>query len=213
MTKSIAIYAEGGGDTAETSTPFRQGMSAFLKPAVTVARRKNIRWRIIACGGRTRTFDLFKDALKKEPHVISVLLVDAEEFGPFLNPPKPWKHLKHRKGDEWDQPEGCADDHCQLMVICMEAWFLAHPDAIAKHFGKNFDRSKLPAPNLAESRSKSNINTALQQAAKNTAAKEYKKIRDGAKILAIIVPSEVRKHCKWCERLFTTLGKFLDAEL
>jgi hypothetical protein len=98
-----------------------------------------------------------------------------------------------------------------MMVACMEAWFLADPEGLKKHFGGNFDAGKLPAPNLAESRTKAQIDDALKKATRNTKAKEYQKIRDGAKLLEKVNPTEVRKHCKWCERLFGTLDTAIGA--
>lgn len=211
MTKSIAIYIEGGGPTCQTQAPFRTGMSAFLKPVVDVVRSKRIQWRVIICGGRKEAYDAFIDALANEPEVFNVLLVDAEE--PIAITVQPWEHLKNREGDKWDKPKGADVARCQLMVACMEAWFLADPACLKKHFGGNFDGSKLPAANLAESRTKETINDALKKATKGTKANEYKKIRDGAKLLEKADPTEVRKHCKWCERLFKTLGDAIGANV
>ena len=42
MISRIAIYVEGGGDTAQTLAPFRRGMSDFLKPVVDEARKRRI---------------------------------------------------------------------------------------------------------------------------------------------------------------------------
>jgi len=201
--KSIAIYIEGGGSTTQTLVPFRTGMSAFLKSVVDVVRTKGIKWRVIPCGGRQEAYDAFVDAIDKEPDVFNVLLVDSED--PVAFGVSPWDHLKKRKGDEWDKPAGADDARCQMMVACMEAWFLADPDGLKKHYGDKFDSTKLPAPNLAENRTKAQINDALKNATKKTKAKEYRKIRDGAKLLAKVDVIAVRKQCKWCERLFAEL--------
>jgi len=95
----------------------------------------------------------------------------------------------------------------------MEAWFLADPAGLKRHFGGNFDSGKLPPANQAETRTKSDINDALKQATKGTKAKEYKKIRDGAKLLARVDSAEVRKHCRWCDRLFQVLAEAIGAAL
>ena len=205
----IAVYIEGGGDTAQTLDPFRRGMSEFLGPLVREVRKRRIRWRVIPCGGRKQAYDAFADAVANEPEVYNVLLVDSED--PVAISVAPWQHLKERQGDGWDRPAGVDDARCQMMVACMEAWFLADPAAVSKHFGNGFDRGKLPAANLAENRTKDGINEALKKATRNSKAKEYKKIRDGAKLLAKVDPAEVRKHCKWCDRLFTTLGNAIGA--
>ena len=176
----------------------------FLKPVVDKVRERRIRWRVISCGGRRQAYDAFVDALKNEPDVFNVLLVDSEE--PIAITLSPWAFLRGRPDDGWPKPAGAADVRCQMMVACMEAWFLADPAGLKMHFGGNFDCGKLPAANVAESRPKAVINNALKKAAKNTKAREYRKIRDGAKLLERVAPGEVRRHCKWCERLFKTLG-------
>ena len=228
MVKEIAIYLEGGGDKPETLTPFRQGMSVFLKPLADAAGEKRIRWKIIPCGGRSQTYDAFKNALKTEPDVFNVLLVDAEESVKDRN--KPWAHLKQRRGDEWSKPAKATDEQCHLMVVTMETWFLADAEGLAKLFRKTkgFDASAFPAmpvepsppkpgesprpPKPAaflESKSKSAVNAILKKAFKGTQAGEYRKIDDGARMLKAVDPAKVRKQCPSCERLFLTLEKQL----
>ncbi|RPI60427.1 MAG: DUF4276 family protein [Planctomycetaceae bacterium] len=211
MVKDIAIYFEGGGDTAQTLNMIRRGMSAFLKPVVDEVRSRRIRWRVIPCGSRKQAYYAFVDALDNEPDAFNMLLVDSEE--PVAITESPWTHLLNRKADGWKQPAGADDDRCHMMVACMEAWFLADPTGIGRHFGKNFDAAKLPAAALAESRTKKDIEEALKQATRNTSAKEYKKIRDGSKLLEMVESSAVRKNCKWCQRLFKVLGKAIGTEI
>ena len=211
MVKSIAVYIEGGGPTSATRDPFRRGISAFLEPVVTEIRKRRIQWRLIVCGGRQDTYDKFCDALLKEPQVFNVLLVDSEE--PVVITVSSWDHLKNREGDKWDKPATADDARCQMMVACMEAWFLADPAGLKKHFGGNFDVGKLPPANQAETRTKTDIDDALKKATRPTPAKEYQKIRDGAKLLEQVNPADVRKHCKWCERLFRTLGGAIGASV
>ena len=211
MVKSIAIYMEGGGNSSSTKDPIRRGMSAFLKLAVDAVREHRIRWRVVPCGGRKTAYDAFVDALANEPEVHNMLLVDSED--PIAITLAPWTHLRNRPGDGWRQPGGADDSRCQMMVACMEAWFLADPAGLKMHFRGNFDEGKLPAANLAETRTQADISDALRQATRNTKAKEYQKIRDGAKLLEKVDPAKVRKHCKWCERLFQTLGTVIGATL
>lgn len=211
MVKDIAIYIEGGGDHESTRTPFRQGMSEFLKPVVEHVRKRSIRWRVVVCGNRRQAYGDFVDALINEPHVYNILLVDSEE--PVTVDRSPWEHVKHREGDKWDKPSHTDDSRLQMMVVCMEAWFLADPDGLRKHFGGNFNVKALPPANQAESRTKAAINDALARGTKPTKAGEYQKIRDGAKLLERIDSAEVRKHCKWCDRLFTSLGTIVGAKV
>tara|TARA_R110002049_G_scaffold66203_2_gene173056 strand:+ start:478 stop:1179 length:702 start_codon:yes stop_codon:yes gene_type:complete len=231
MVKEIAIYLEGGGPNAETLTPFRQGMSTFLKPLVDAAREKRVRWKVIPCGGRAEALKAFKSALKTDPEVFNVLLVDAEE--PVSDLTKPWDHLKARKGDEWVKPVKATNNHCHMMIVTMETWFLADAEAL-KNLFKNtngFDASAFPkmpadpappkegqqapppkASTFLESKSKTAVNAILKKAFKGTAAKEYRKIDDGTRMLAVIDPEKVRKYCPSANRLFKTLGKMLGDE-
>lgn len=211
MVKDIAIYVEGGGDTAQTLDPFRRGMSAFMKSVVSVVRQRGIRWRVVPCGPRRAAYDAFVDALCNEPDVFNMLLVDSED--PVAITVAPWEYLKNRGGDMWDKPAGADDARCQMMVACMEAWFLADPEALRRHFGGNFDGGKLPPPNQAETRTKANINDALRKATSLTPAREYQKIRDGAELLEKVDCAEVRKHCRWCERLFQALGEAIGVNV
>jgi hypothetical protein len=231
MVKAIAIYLEGGGHTAETLAPFRQSMSAFLKPLVDVARENRVRWSIIPCGGRSQTFEAFKNGLKMDPNVFNVLLVDAEEL--VEDAAKPWDHLKQRKGDGWVKPAKAANEHCHMMIVTMETWFLADAEALVKLFKtvKGFDPSAFPkmpadpappkhgqkaiAPKpstFLESKTKAAVNAIFRKAFKGTAAKEYRKIEHGAGILATIDPAKVRKYCPSSDRLFKTLGEKLGNE-
>jgi hypothetical protein len=211
VVKDIAIYVEGGGDTVSTREPFRRGMSAFMKSVVSVVRQRCIRWRVVPCGPRGAAYAAFVDALANEPGVFNVLLIDSEDPVPITV--APWEHLNSRVGDKWDKPAGADDERCQMMVACMEAWFLADPDGLRRHFGGNFDSGKLPPPNQAETRTKADISDAMRKATSSTPAREYQKIRDGARLLEKVDSAEVRKHCKWCERLFRTLGNAIEAKV
>jgi len=218
MVSDIAIHLEGGGNTSETLVPFRQGMSAFLKPLVDEARKRKIRWRIIPCGGRKEAFDSYCDALINEPKTSHFLLVDAEEV--VTKPP--WEHLKARIGDKWNAPESASDAQCQLMIVTMETWFLADPEAVKTFFKlkKGFDASVLPTlpplpkppkvSTVLESMSKDSVNAVLKKATKNTDDAHYEKIKHGAKLLAVIDSRRVRQQCPSCDRLFKTLAETMD---
>ena len=100
-----------------------------------------------------------------------------------------------------------------MMVACMEAWFLADPDGLKKHYGGNFNEKALPPANQAETHTKDTIKKALKKATRPTPASEYQKIRDGAKLLETIDPTEVRGQCRWCERLFQALAKTIGVKM
>lgn len=214
MVTSIAIHLEGGGNSEVTIAPFRQGMSTFLQPLVKLARQRGIRWRIIPYGGRSQAFKYFCDALKNEPDVFHVLLVDAEEV--VTRPP--WEHVKNRIGDEWVAPDGATADQCQLMIVTMETWFLADPEAVRGFFKhtNGFDKDAIPdlpplpsAPKpatLLQAMSKSRVNEILAKATRSTKTDHYERIRHGAKLLAVIDSAKVRQQCPACDRLFKTLA-------
>ena len=58
-----AIYLEGGGSGAESKAMLRQGMGNFLRELGSRARAKCLSWRIVACGGRDRAFQAFRDSV------------------------------------------------------------------------------------------------------------------------------------------------------
>jgi hypothetical protein len=221
MVSTIAIHLEGGGDTSGTLAPFRQGMSAFLKPVADEARKRKILWRLIPCGGRKAAYDSFCDALKNEPDAFQVLLVDAETAVATT----PWKHLKARQSDQWNQPANTTDDNCHLMIVTMETWFLADPDAVRGFFkhSKGFDKETIPdtpplpaAPKLAtvlQAMSKEKVNAILAKATRDTKDEQYKKIKHGAKLLEKIDSNKVRQQCPACDRLFKTLAKAMGTTI
>jgi len=204
--KEIAIYLEGGGPTVETQAQLRLGMSAFLAPVVQVARARRARWRLVPCGGRSATFDAFCHALRTEPEVLNFLLVDAEAV-PVAG--SPWKHLAALPGENWQKPATARDDDCHLMVATMETWFLADLGTLKRYFGKGFKAAKLNLRSSLETVEKTRIAAGLAAATRDTAAKAYEKIRDGAKLLAQIDAALVRQACPHCDRLFVTLIKKL----
>ncbi len=122
MVSEIRIYAEGGGNKADTKALFREGLSVFLGQLRMLARSKSIRWNIIACGGRDQAYQRFVNAFHQHPGAFNVLLVDAEAA--VAAPNAPWQHLSSRDG--WNAAES-SDENCHLMVQMMEAWFIADP--------------------------------------------------------------------------------------
>ena len=138
----------------------------------------------------------YKDAL-------NILLVDSE------NPVEkaPWVHLKTH--DSWDLKKS-HDEHCHLMVQCMEAWIITDVDVLKDFYGGGFNESILPDNPKVEEISKSDVETSLKKATRNTQKGEYHKINHGPKILGLINVNRVRTVAPHCDRLFTTLTEIMS---
>jgi hypothetical protein len=205
VVNEVRIYAEGGGGGKDTKAAIRRGFGEFLRQLRALARDRRIRWNIIACGPRNAAFDAFKTALRTHAAAFNVLLVDAEGA---VNQ-TPWGHLQERDG--WNH-QHVADDHCHLMVQMMEAWFVADIDTLESFYGNGFRRQAIPARNEVEAIDKAILETALQNATRDSCKGPYHKIRHGSKLLCLIDSQIVRSKASHCERLFGTLAHKIEAE-
>lgn len=201
----VKIYVEGGGDTNALKTRCRQGFSEFFRKAGLAGRLP----RIVAGGGRQQAFDDFCTALEKaRAGEFIALLVDSEAAIPSGT--GPWAHLE--KHDGWVQPTAATDDNAQLMVQCMEAWFLADQDSLAAFFGNGFQHHALPARADVENIAKGDLFAKLKQATRRCIPKgEYGKGRHSFHILAQIDPGKVMAASPQAKRLVETLMR--QAEL
>ncbi len=203
---AIRIYVEGGGDRRALLAKCRQGFCEFLEKVMPPRRMP----RIIACGTRRSAFDRFCTALSHYSETFCMLLVDSETA--VAAGMGPWAHLKSRTGDGWNKPTGATDDHAHLMVQCMEAWFLADKDCLARYFGQGFNAGALPANPNIEAISKADIYSGLKKATRNTKTKgKYQKGNHSFDILGKIDPQKVRQASPHAERLVNTLVKNASA--
>ena len=162
MVTEVRLYVEGGGDSKFTKDPIRKGFSGFLNDLVQCARRKGLRWSIIACGGREQTYNNFLLALRSHPEALNVLLVDAE--APVRVPS--WHHL--RDHDDWPQPPGTRDEQCHLMIQNMEAWLIADRAALERFYGAGFVAAALPSNPNVEQLDRAAMATGLARATQRT---------------------------------------------
>ena len=198
MVREIRIYIEGGGERAEGKAKLRNGFQVFLRELREKARDRRIRWNITACGSRNSAHDDFNTACQTHPEAFNVLLVDSE--GPVNSSPK--QHLRDRDG--WQVNE--SEDQYHLMVQTMEAWLIADRTALIQYYGKgDFQESALTDTVDVEQIEKDSLKNYIDRAARNTTKREYREIRDGAKLLGLIDPDVVRNKAPHCERLFQTL--------
>lgn len=204
----MKLYVEGGGDANSLKTACREGFSTFLKKAGLAGQMP----RVVACGSRTNAYDSFCTAMRNgEP---AMLLVDSEaqvseeaSYAENAEIWKPWLHLSTREGDGWSMPDKSKDIHCHLMVQCMEAWFLADPQTLAKYFGRGFQLNALPATHEGiEGIPKHQVYKALTAATRNSVTKgAYSKGDHSFKLLALIQPDKVIETSPWAKRFIDAL--------
>lgn len=200
---SVKLYVEGGGDSDALRTRCREGFRGFLERAGF----KNSMPRIVACGSRQAAYDRFNTAcLANET---ALLLIDSEDaVAPGLSP---WMHLADRRGESFVKPVNAQDDHCHLMVVCMETWFLADKDALSRFFGQGFNANGLPQNNNIEAVSKTDIYNGLATATSHCKTKApYGKGEHSFKILLHIAPDKVSAASPWARRFLEALRKIMD---
>ncbi len=197
--KEVAIYLEGGGDSAQQKAELRTGMDALLDPEKRAARDKELRWRMIPCGGREQTFDAFHNALQQsDEETLLILLVDSEDpigqesKDKEKNADARVQHLTQR--DQWDL-SGADPKQVHLMVQCMEAWIVADQEALAAFYGKRFHANSLPNRLNLEEEPKADLLKKLKKSTEKTQKGEYAKIKHASKLLEKIDRAKVGKRC------------------
>lgn len=161
--------------------------------------------RVIACGSRQRAYDQFCAAINEaEDDSFIVLLVDSEAAVAASD--SPWEHL--RKRDKWTQPPAAADDSAQLMVQCMEAWFVADRQSLSAYFGKDFNTSALPAREDVEAIAKDDLERTLKQATRSCSKGKgiYRKGRHSFELLGCLDPSKVMEASPHAKLLIDALN-------
>jgi hypothetical protein len=193
---NVKIYVEGGGDGEALRTRCRRAFSLFFERAGFRGRMP----KVIACGSRNDAFDSFKTALATaKTNEYPLLLVDSESAVDA----DPWEHLEDRDG--WTTPEGAANDQAQLMVQCMEAWFLADRDWLLRFFGQGFTENPLPGNPNVEEVEKRRVFDSLKHASRRSKKGEYSKGKHSFEILAGLNSALVRGASFHADRLLQTL--------
>ena len=93
---TIAVYIEGGGDGPAGRALLRKGFDALLCQQVEAARKQRLSLRLILCGTRNDTCELFLRA----DETIAILLVDSE--APLASSHAAGRVEHVRKQDGWD---------------------------------------------------------------------------------------------------------------
>ena len=196
---SIKVYVEGGGDSNPLRRQCRAGFREFFEKAGLKGRMPSV----IPCGSRQRAYKKFCTAIDEaEAGSFIVLLVDSEAAVADRDKDSSWKHL--RKNDNWTQPTAAADNSAQLMVQCMEAWFVADRRSLADYFGKDFKAAALPTRDV-EDITKDYLEPALKQATKSCSKGSYNKGLHSFELLGCLDPSKVMDASHHAKRLIDTL--------
>ncbi|MBK8256436.1 MAG: DUF4276 family protein [Polyangiaceae bacterium] len=205
--KSIAIFVEGGGATANSGQDsLREGFEALLKPQKEAARKKRLRWQLGLYGSRNQTFKAFRNAVLNGRVDEAVLLVDSEEPVSNNTPSGRLAHLKARDG--WDF-ESIDASRVHLMTQCMEAWIVADPDKLEEFYGQGFKKNALPKRQILDEEAKASLYSSLDAATKGTKKGSYGKVTHASEILKRLRPSLVAARCV----SFQQLTQWLDAAI
>jgi hypothetical protein len=162
--------------------------------------------RVVACGSRTEAFKKFCIAVRNAaPDEFMCILVDSEDS--LEGTASPWAFLRKRQADQWPQPAGTSDDNAHLMVQCMEAWFLADPEAVERFFGRQFRGDALPKRRDVENIPKSDLFTSLESASNGQYRKGKRSGEQSFKLLATLNPDKLAAASPYAARLFDTLRR------
>ena len=243
MVSEIRIYVEGGGDSRNTRSSFREGMSKFLADIKRKANNRRVKFRIIVCGGRASTFNDFRKALKTHKTSLNILLVDSESpvnLPSFITPnaeterpmdqPTEAELEAKAKANRKEMGQfakqhlmkrvgdewsmaGMEDEHIHLMVQVMESWVIADLEALKKFYGSDFNSNAIPKNSNVEQISKQTIEKGLKQATRHCQKGEYHKINHGPQILGTVDTQLVRSKSKFCDRLFLTLSDLIQGRV
>lgn len=212
--KKIAIYVEGGGDTAQQRANIRMGFDELFKVQKQAAQEKRLGWNLVPSGSRNKTYDKFIWALDQSgDETLCVLLVDSEDpivaetkGNPDENAQIRTRHLMER--DKWEL--NAVDAHpIHLMVQCMETWIVADPETLTAFYGQGFQTKSLPVRKNLEEEPKQAIYAKLAQATRGTGKGEYAKINHARQLLAKIDASKVAARCSH----FATFTGWLDEQI
>ena len=198
MVAAATIHFEG-------HSKLRAGFHSLFGPHVERARQRRMRFNLIAGGSRAETIKDFVRSCRSHPSDVNVLVIDSER--PVSDTASAIRSL--RAESFWDGGVSCDDDQINLMVRAMEAWIIADPEALRKHFGPNFNVNVLPSPQNAESVAPRDMVAAIGKGLPSSRRRRYDKVADGARLLKLIDAVKVGRHCRHFKRLMD----YLDREI
>lgn len=198
----VTVYVEGGG-RGRLATDCRKGFSEFFRKAGLVGHMPSV----VACGSRVDAFDRFCIALSDaKSDEVPLLLVDSE--GPVRSRWSAWQHMASPP-DRWERPPNSRNEQAQMMVQCMESWFLGDVSALESYFGPGFRSATIPQRNDIERVPKVDVFEQLESASRGSKKRTYSKGRHSFDILARIDPEKVIRRSHFAKRLIDTLKSYL----
>jgi len=204
----VRVYVEGGAQGKTADNDFRRGWKTFLNELHELARANGYHALEVVRGkSRQNTFRGFTKHKTEHPGDLCVLLVDAETA--VSEGMRVWDVVATRENDKWHRPDWATERHLYLMVYFVETWLLTDQDALQKFFKKGFNRRPLPTTGL-ESRSKDEIQRALDKATRNSSKGRYRH-GQAHEIIEIVDPRKV-KTLSHGLRLFNSLGSLIRNE-
>lgn len=199
MVGRVVIHFEG-------SDKLRVGFGKLFGNHKNRARQNRIHFKMIAGGPNAETVKGFLRSCRLNPSDLNVLLIDSEAPAPSVA--DALRALRSR--NYWDANVAPEDERIHFMVQAMEAWFIADRQAMASHFGDGFRCGSLPNPQNAESISPTGLTESIDQALRGIGGrrrKKYDKVRDGARLLALIDEATVSRNCPSFGRLTDFLSR------
>lgn len=207
MVKAVHIYLEGSGERREQQAKCRSAFQMLCEKLGFKGKMPSF----IACGSRNQTYKDFSNALKRNPDVLNILLVDSEDPVKNLTPnphsDMAWIHLNLRDG--WTRPTDTEPYQALIMATSMETWIATDREALKKFFGKDFQESALPSLPTIESQHRKDIFHKLEHATRNC-TKKYQKGDTSFKILETLDPAILHQHLSQFQRLKATLDIVLS---
>ena len=178
------IFVEGGGRGRDLRSRCAEGFRRLFESCGLVGR-----FRIVACGGRTATYDRFMTAHSNNPRSDYIaMLVDSEE--PVENVEAPWNHLAR---EQWQKPDGADHNQVLLMTTCMETWIVCDRQALVRHYGGCLQESALPSLQDLEGRHRADVQYALTHATRNC-TNAYAKGKNSFQVLGRLSPDAIEPH-------------------
>ena len=180
----IRIYFEG-------NKLLKSGFDVFFSGLRATARGSGSSLELVAARDGPR--DYRKAARShRYPQAWNILLKDSEQ--PMPERPD---DLCRRLGIDAQYK-----DQVFWMVELMEAWFLADREALASYYGNGFQRSAIGDTADVERIPKAEVMDRLKRATRETAKREYHKVKHAPFLLEKLDSGRVQARSEHCRKLF-----------